>query len=98
MHVSVSQSVELANGQWVRTDLQLDEVDLKRLLIEAGKAIEPVLTVGRAFTILEAEARRLLLATMVVRFQVALQTPENLAQIKAYQDQRDVALAAVPDA
>lgn len=100
MHVNVSMSVELANTNWVKTEILLDEVDLMRLLVEQGfdpehEVLKAKLSTTLVFKILESEAQRLLLATMVTRFETALRSAENLAKIKAYQDQRDAALATL---
>ena len=64
-------SAETANGKWVKFDVELDESDLQRILIEhelvhsGNRLAEKLnLTVGQVFQILEAEAEMLVTLKM----------------------------------
>lgn len=97
MQVRVGNSVEMADGSWKKQDITLDEIDLQRLLVETGLSPETYVSSQRVFQILEAEAQRLLMALMIARYTTFMGSPENLAQMHAYRDQRNSLLALLKD-
>lgn len=84
MKVCVSQSVELANGQWVKSEITIEEIDLGRILAEVD--LDPKMHIPSmlVFQLLEAEAQTMLLAQMMIRFELAMRSQENLAELNKY--------------
>lgn len=89
MEVRIGNSIELADTSWRRQDITLDETDLQRLLIDAGHNPDIFVPTDKAFRILELEAQRLLLYQMIVRYEIAMKTSENIALVQRYKKQRD---------
>jgi hypothetical protein len=56
-------SAETASGRWVKFDVELDESDLQRILVENDMS-GARLSVREVFSILEAEAETLILLKM----------------------------------
>lgn len=97
--VRVGNSVELANTEWRKSDVELDETDLTRLLAEAGLPLDIFIPAQKAFLILEAEGQRLLLAIMIRRYSLMFDSEQSRKQLQEFQKQRDAILNSlrVPD-
>ena len=91
----MSQSVELANGQWVKSEITIEEVDLGRILTDAGLAPDLHIPSMLVFQLLEAEAQTMLLAQMMIRFETAMRSQENLAELNKYKSAKESTLAKI---
>lgn len=67
MQVRQGWSGEVAPGRWAKFDVTLDEEDLRRLLGPDYRKLK-ALTPAIAYTILELEAERLVIAKLVNRY------------------------------
>ncbi len=70
MKVRQGWSGEVEPNRWAKFDIEVDEIDLIRILVEAGIPVEvgvdlPTATV---FQILENEAERLVLVKLITRY------------------------------
>ncbi len=68
MRVKQGWSGEVESNTWAKVTIELDEGDLGRLLREAGVNINPEqIPIITAYSLLEAEAERLVLLKLMVR-------------------------------
>jgi hypothetical protein len=94
MKVTLGASIEQANGQWWKCDVELDETDLVRILVQMDGPDPARLNTGDVFKILEPEAQRLLLADLMIRHP-STRTEENQRQMLEAAAQRDKAVEQV---
>jgi hypothetical protein len=79
MKVTKGFSEELKSCSWAKVDVELDEDDLLRLLLENDRSPES-LTLSTAYAILSAEAERLLTVEYVLALKARdLDVPRALA-------------------
>lgn len=86
MEVKISHAMENALGQWQKIEVCLDDFDFKNLLVEYD-AFESSWTTTQKFVIMELEAQRLVLGTVIHRIG---KTQERIDQVKALREQRDI--------
>lgn len=68
MRVRQGWSGEFTPNQWGKLDIDVDEDDLYRMLIENGLPEDVTLTNSEVFALLNSEARRLLATALLDRF------------------------------
>lgn len=95
MRVRTGWSGEIEPNVWVKVDVDLDETDLRRILITAKLAPElaDILSTTVVFQLLEAEAECLIIAKLVARYG---QPVENVAEkLSAHRRTKEKIIAAI---
>ncbi len=92
MQLRQGWSGEVAPGRWAKFDITLDEEDLRRLLGPGYKDLK-MLTPAVAYTILELEAERLVIAKLVNRY--GMDRDEGAQTIATLEAQRHQVCAQV---
>lgn len=83
MKVRSGWSGEVGPNQWSKFDVELDEVDLRRLLLENDVDPDQTLSVTQVFQLLEAQAEYLILAKLVTRYPRSQDKAEAVEQMSA---------------
>lgn len=95
MELRQGWSGEVAPGRWAKFDITLQEEDLRRLLGSDYKELK-ALTPAVAYTILELEAERLVIAKLVNRY--GMDRDEGAQSIATLEAQRNQVCAQVVEA
>lgn len=83
MQIKSGWSGELSSGRWAKVDIDLDETDVRRLLVEHDIDIEPDRIPSRyIYTLLTCEAEFLMQVTLSTRHGQASDT-ERLTKLRA---------------
>ncbi len=95
MQLRIGNSIEFADMSWRKHDVTLDEYDLQKLLVEAGLDPDTEIPLQTVFEILEAEAQKLLMYMMIVRYPLVMKTPDNIQKLYEFKTKRDELLESL---
>lgn len=79
MKISKGFSEEVGSNSWAKADVELDEGDLERMLVDNGLSLSADLTHSQVYGILSLEAERLLTAEYLTALKIrGFEQPEGV--------------------